>query len=133
MSQSTPPPDDELDTILKDPEAQAWFEEHLTEMRQNAYGQRLLYWMLAIAFVVGLAVYVAGYLLKASVTTEPLGLLADLTYTLGFSLWTAAIVVLLVEVVPEVKRRQIRRALEAYEAARRDKADQQDEGAIQQP
>ena len=28
MSQPAPLPDDELDTLLKDPSAQAWFEEH---------------------------------------------------------------------------------------------------------
>jgi hypothetical protein len=37
-------------------------------------------------------------------------------------------VVVLIEVIPEVKRRQIRRALEAYEAIRRAKASQKDTG-----
>ena len=59
-------------------------------------------------------------------TTEPLGLLADLLYTFGFALWTAAVVVVLVEIIPEAKRRQVRRALEAYEAKRRDKPRQKD-------
>ena len=45
-----------------------------------------------------------------------------MVYTLGFALWTAAIVVVVVEIVPEVKRRQVRRSLEAYEAIRRRKA-----------
>jgi hypothetical protein len=44
MSQPTPPPDPEIDAMLRDPAAQAWFEEHLTELRQDAYGQRILYW-----------------------------------------------------------------------------------------
>ena len=64
----------------------------------------------------GLAAYVAGYLLKTTATTEPLGLLADMVYTFGFALWTAAVVVVLVEIIPEAKRRQIRHALEQYEA-----------------
>ncbi len=119
MSQPTQIPDSELGPLLSDPAAQAWFEEHLAELRQDAYGQRILYWTLGVAFVVGLAAYVIGYLLKTAAMTEPFGLLADLLYTLGFALWTAAVVVVLVEVIPEVKRRQIRRSLEAYEAIRR--------------
>ena len=127
MSQPAPLPDTELDpNLLNDPEVQAWFEKHLTELRQDAYGPRILYSILAVAFVVGLAAYVAGYLLKSTATTEPSGLLADMLYTFGFALWTAAVVVVLVETIPEAKRRQIRRALEAYEAIRRNKPPQKD-------
>ncbi len=120
MSQPAPLPDDGVD--YNDPKVQAWFEEHLTGLRQDAYGQRILYSILVFAFVLGFAIYVAGYLLKSTATTEPFGLLADLAYTFGFALWTAAVVVVLVEVIPDVKRRQIRRSLEAYEALRRGKA-----------
>lgn len=121
MSQPTPPPDAELEAMLRDPAAQAWFEKHLTELREDAYGQRILYWVLVTAFVFGLVAYVAGYLLRSTSPTEPVGLLADLVYTFGFALWTAAVVVVLIEVIPEVKRRQIKRSLEAYEAVRRAK------------
>ena len=76
MSQPTPLPDDGVD--YNDPKVQAWFEEHLTGLRQDAYGQRILYSILAVAFVVGLAAYMAGYLLRSTATTGPLGLLADL-------------------------------------------------------
>ena len=62
--------------------------------------------------------YVIGYLLKTTATGEPLGLLADMLYTFGFALWTAAVIVVLLEVIPDIKRRQIRGALEAYEATR---------------
>lgn len=126
MSQPTHPPHDELDALLEEPSARTWFEEHLDELRQDAYGQRILYQVLAVAFAVGLAAYVIGYLLRSTATTEPLGLLADLVYTFGFALWTAAVVVVLLEVIPQAKRRQIRRALEAYEALQRDKAGQKD-------
>ena len=127
MSQPTRLSDDELDPLLlSDPDVQIWFEKHLTELRQDAYGPRILYFILAGAFVVGLAAYVAGYLLKSTATTEPLGLLADMLYTFGFALWTGAVVVVLVEIIPEAKRRQIRRALEAYEAIRREKAPRKD-------
>jgi hypothetical protein len=75
-----------------------------------------------ISFVVGVAAHVGGYALLASLPRGLLGLLADLLHALGWSLWTGVVVVVFVEVIPEAKRRQIRRALEAYEALRRDKA-----------
>ena len=90
--------------------------EHLSELRRSAYGQRLLYQSLGIAFVVGLVAHVGGYLLKTSVTTQLPGLAADLLYGLGYALWTGVIVALFVQIVPEVKRRQIKRWLDAYEA-----------------
>ena len=68
--------------------------------------------------MVGLVAYVVGYLLRTTAPAEPLGLLADMVYTFGFALWTGAVVVVLVEIIPEVKRRQIQRSLEAYEAIR---------------
>ena len=119
MSEPTPRPDDEIGEVLNDPAAQDWFEKNLATLREDAYGKRIQYMVLVATFVIGLAAYVVGYLLRTTAESEPLGLLADLVYTFGFALWTAAVVVVLVEVVPEVKRRQIRRALEAYEATRR--------------
>ena len=100
----------------------AWMGEHLTEMRRSAYGQRLVYQSLAVGFVVGLAAHVGGYLLRPSPPTEPLGLVADLLYALGFALWTGVVVVVFVQVLPEVKRRQIKRWLDDYEATLRDTA-----------
>jgi hypothetical protein len=91
-------------------------------VRRSVSGQRILYWSLVTAFVVGLAAHVAGYLLKASVTTELLGLVADLLYALGYALWTGVVVVVFVQVFPEAKRRQFKQALDAYEAAQREKA-----------
>jgi hypothetical protein len=99
-----------------------WIGEHLPRVRQSVFGQRLLYWSLGIGFVVGLAAHVGGYLLKESVTTEPFGLVADLFYALGFALWTGVVVVVFVQIIPEIKRRHFKQALDAYEAARRDKA-----------
>jgi hypothetical protein len=72
--------------------------------------------------VVGLAAHVGGFLLRPSPPTEPLGLVADLLYALGFALWTGVVVVLFVQVVPEVKRRQFKLALDAYETAQREQA-----------
>ena len=107
---------------VDDPRALAWMEEHLPEFRQQASGQRPMYWILGIGFVVGLAAHVGGFLLKTSVTTEPLLLVADLLYALGWALWTSVIVVVFVQIWPEAKRRQLKRWLDAYEAALREKA-----------
>jgi hypothetical protein len=94
-----------------------WVGENLTLVRQSASGQRPMYWILGITFVVGLAAHVGGFLLKTSVTTEPLSLMADLLYALGWALWTGVILVLFVQIWPEAKKRQYKQALDAYEAA----------------
>jgi hypothetical protein len=107
---------------VDDPGALAWMEEHLPEVRQQASGQRPQYWILGIGVVVGLAAHVGGYLLRSSVTTEPFGLLADLLYALGFALWTGVVLVFFVQTWPEAKRRQLKRSLDAYEAAVRERA-----------
>ena len=113
--------DDELGVSLADPAVAAWFEDHLTDLRKDASG-RIVYRILAVVIVVGLVAHAAGYLLRTTATSEPLGLLADLLYTLGWGLWTGAVVVVVVQIVPEVKRRQIKRAVDAYEATRREKS-----------
>lgn len=95
----------------------AWVGENLTLVRRSVSGQRVLYWSLGFAFVVGLAAHVAGFLLKSSVTTEPLSLMADLIYALGWAMWTGVVVVVFVQLYPEIKKRQYKQALDAYEAA----------------
>src|SRR5260221_7469344 len=103
----------------------AWVREHMTQLRQSASGQRILLWSLGIGFALGLAAHIGGYVLKASATTEPLRLVADLLYALGWALWTGAVAALVVEIIPKVKQRQIKRAIDAYEAAlqERDRAE----------
>jgi hypothetical protein len=100
----------------------AWVGENLPQVRRSVYKQRLLYGSLGIGFVVGLAAHAGGYLLKSSVTTEPLGLVADLLYALGYALWTGVVVVVFVQIFPETKRRQYKGLLDAYEAAQREQA-----------
>jgi hypothetical protein len=107
---------------VDDPRALAWMEEHLPEFRRVASGQRPLYWIFGIGFVVGLAAHVGGYLLRPSPLTEPLGVVADLLYALGFALWTGVVVVVFTQIWPEAKRRQLKRWLDAYQAALREKA-----------
>jgi hypothetical protein len=94
----------------------AWMGEHLTLVRRSASGQRPIYWILGIGFVVGLAAHVGGFLLKASATTESVLLVADLVYALGFALWTGVVLVVFVQIWPEAKRRQFNQALDEYEA-----------------
>ena len=99
-----------------------WMEEHLPELKQSVSGPRLLYQSLAVGFVLGLAAHIGGYILLSSASGEPLGLLADLLLALGWSLWTGVVVAVFVEVIPEVKRRQIKRAVDAFEAMQRKQA-----------
>jgi hypothetical protein len=107
---------------LADEPAQAWMEEHAAELRQTVAGQRILYSSLVVSFVVGLAAHIAGYALLLSAPPGPLGLLAELVHALGWALWTGVVVVIFVQIIPEVKRHQIKQALEAYEALQREKA-----------
>ena len=95
----------------------AWVGENLTLVRQSASGQRVFYWILGIAFAVGLAAHVGGFLLKNSAATEPLLLVADLLYALGGVLWTGVVLVVFVQIWPEAKKRQYKQALDAFEAA----------------
>jgi hypothetical protein len=99
-----------------------WVGEHLPEVRRTAVGQRPVYWILGLGFVLGMAAYAGGYALRSSVTTEPLRFVGDLLYTLGWALWTGVVVVVFLQVLPEAKRRQYKQALDAYEATLRDKA-----------
>ncbi|HSR83465.1 MAG TPA: hypothetical protein VLM11_04700 [Streptosporangiaceae bacterium] len=95
----------------------AWVGENLPHVRRSATGQRVFHWILGIGFGLGLAAHVGGFLLKTSVTTEPLALVADLLYALGWALWTSVVVVIFVQIWPEAKKRQYKQALDAYEAA----------------
>lgn len=54
---------------------------------------------------------------RASGPAESLGLIADLLYALGLAVWTGTVVVVLIEIIPEAKERQILAAIDAYEAA----------------
>jgi hypothetical protein len=117
--------DVELDVDFDDPAVRAWFSEHLPELRRSATGHRVLYRTLAFASVLGLAAHVGGYALRASSPGEPLGLIADLLYALGYALWTGVVVALFVQVIPDVKKRQFQQALRAYEASMREHSERE--------
>jgi hypothetical protein len=99
-----------------------WMEEHLADLKHSVAGQRILYRSLVISIVVGLAAHVGGYFLLESAPSGFLGLLADLLHALGWSLWTGAVVAVFVQIIPEVKRRQISQMVAAYETWRDEKA-----------
>ncbi len=111
----------DLQSILADEKAQAWMDEHLEELEKSTSSRSMLYQSMVIAFVVGIIAQIGGYILLASGPKEPLGLFADLLHAFGWSLWTGVIVALFIQVIPEVKQRQIRQALEAYKALKREK------------
>jgi hypothetical protein len=113
--------DEAFDPQLDNPYARAWIAEHLPDLRRMVSGQQILYWSLGIAFILGLGAHVGGYLLKSVATPGPLGLLADLLYALGWSVWTGVVAAIFVQVYPEAKRRQVKRALDAYERALNEK------------
>jgi hypothetical protein len=103
-------------------EEMVWIEANLPELRRTVSEDRIRYVVLGIGFVVGLASHVGGFLLKSSTATEPVALLGDLLYTFGWALWTGVVVVVLFQIVPEAKRRQIKRYLDAYETVQRERA-----------
>jgi hypothetical protein len=114
--------DGDMGAWVHDPQILAWAGQHLPELRRSVAEQRTLRWSLGIGFLVGLVAYVSGFLLKSSVTTEPLALVADLLYTLGWALWTGVVVVVFLQIVPAAKTRQLKRSADALEAALRDQA-----------
>ena len=48
--------------------------------------------------------------------------MADLLYSLGYALWTGVVVVVFLQIWQEAKRRQLKRWLDTYDAAQREKA-----------
>ena len=76
-------------------------------MRETAVGQRPVYWVLWTALVAGSAAYVGGYLIKSSTTAGLLGLVGDLLYTFGWALWTGVVVVVFLQIIPEIEAASI--------------------------
>jgi hypothetical protein len=86
------------------------------ELRRMLADSGIVKQYLAIAFGLGLAAHVVGYLLRSTTVGEPFAFIADLLYSLGFALWTGVVVVMFAEVLPQAKQRQVVRALAEYDA-----------------
>jgi len=93
----------------------AWVASHLPELRRRLAGNEILYWWIGITVVLGLVANVAGFLWASVASSTADGLGAHLLQSLGAALWTGAVLVLLVQVVPDVQRRAAIRALHRYE------------------
>jgi hypothetical protein len=114
----TPPGvDTDLETLFRDPDARAWMRTHLADLRSSVAQHRFRNRLVWVGVVAGLIAHIAGYLLRTSGPAEPLGLAADLLYSFGLAVWTGTVVVVLIEIIPQAKERQILEAIDAYEAA----------------
>lgn len=95
---------------------------YLPEIRRSLSDQSIQRFYLITAFVVGLIAQVIGYLLKTNAGADLYGLAVDLLYALGWAMWTGVVVTFFVQILPEAKRRQIIRGLEAYEASQKQRS-----------
>ena len=93
-----------------------YLRKHRDDLERWLSEGRFQYWILGLAFVLGLLAHGLGYVLRSSTAAEPLAFLADLVYSLGLALWTGTVVAFFIQVFPEAKRRQIKRYLDAFDA-----------------
>ncbi len=96
-----------------------YLRRHRDDLESWLSEGRFLYWILGLAFVLGLLAHGLGYALRSSAAGEPVGFVADLVYSLGLALWTGSVVAFFIQVFPEAKRRQIKRYLQAFDATAR--------------
>ena len=109
-------------SMSPDEQTEAWMEEHLPELRQSFQGSAFCTRALSsVSWSVWLLMWgdTCSYRRRRAGYSE---LMADLLHALGWSLWTGAVVTVFVQILPEVKRRQIKQSVDAYEALRREKA-----------
>lgn len=99
----------------------ALISENEVFIRPYLTGNQFLYEFLVIAVVFGLIAHVVGYWLRFSLTGEPFQLVAELIQSMGGALWTGVVVIGFVQVFPEAKRRQLKRAMAIIEARKRRK------------
>jgi hypothetical protein len=105
------PSDAELDYIAT----------HLDDLRRAVEGRTILYTWLLLGFSLGLIAHLGGYFIGTGTTSNVVGLLAELLKSLGTALWTGCLLVLFVQVWPEVQQRTARRMLGLYEKALRER------------
>lgn len=96
-----------------------WARQHLGQMRRTVRGNRMLYWMLAITFALGLILYLLSFAMTGKVINLPPGwfakILPDFLYNLGIILWTSVILVLFLEVAVDIQRKRWRRYIKLIE------------------
>ena len=61
-----------------------------------------------------------GVVIFGAIAIIVFSLVVDLLYALGLALWTGTVVVVLTEIIPQVKERQILDAIDRYEAIERE-------------
>jgi hypothetical protein len=93
-----------------------WAAQNLPKIRGWISGRRFLYQAVVIAVIAGLTAHVAGYVLAVSGSGEPRGLVADLLSNFGVALWTGAVLVTLVQVLPDYQHRTALRLVAQSEA-----------------
>jgi putative copper export protein len=94
---------------------------HLDDLRRAVEGRTILYWWLLLGFLLGLIAHLAGYFIGAATSNTVVTLLADLLRSLGTALWTGCVLILFVQVWPDVQQRGARRRFALYEKALRDR------------
>jgi hypothetical protein len=93
----------------------------LDDLRRAVEGGSILYTWLLLAFLLGLIAHLAGYFIGAGTSNNVVTLLAELLRSLGTALWTGCVLILFVQVWPDVQRRRARRLLALYEKALRER------------
>jgi hypothetical protein len=84
-------------------------------------GRTILYTWLLLAFLLGLIAHLAEYFIGAGSSNNVVTLLAELLRGLGTALWTGFVLILFVQVWPEVQQRRARRLIALYETALRER------------
>ncbi len=93
----------------------------LDELRRAVEGRSILYTWLLLAFLLGLIAHLAGYFIGVGTSNNVVALLAELLRSLGTALWTGCVLILFVQVWPDVQQRRARRLIALYEKALRER------------
>ena len=108
------PPNPPLRPVPTDEDV-VWVASHLPEVRRRLASNEILYWWIGGALVLGLVANVLGFLWSSVAGDTVQALIADLLRNLGTALWTGVVLVLFVQVLPEIHRRYAIRELHRYE------------------
>jgi hypothetical protein len=93
----------------------AYVAAHLPEIRRRVAGNEILYFWIAGTLILGLIANVVGFLWSTVASGTADALVSQLLLSVGTALWTGSVLVLLLEVLPDIQRRYAIRALRKYE------------------